>query len=273
MDTVSNEMDKNIIDFQYKRLIKDILNFGDERPPEKERTGTGTYSIFTPKLYIDLDEGFPLITTKKTNFDAVVKELLWFISGSTNVNDLDSKIWNEWADSDGNLGPIYGKQWNDWDGYNQLADLQNNLINNPYSRRHILTAWNVGQLNQMKLAPCHILSQFYVDDEDGLHSQVYQRSADVFLGLPFNIASYALLMMMYAKVCNLDPVGMAYVLGDAHIYQNHYNQAMEVSNKQSYKLPTVKINGNQKTIFDFKFEDFELVNYQSGPFVFAPVAI
>jgi thymidylate synthase len=262
---------------QYLDLLETILEKGTEK---KDRTGTGTISRFGHQMRFDLSEGFPMVTTKKLHLKSIIHELLWFLAGDTNIKYLTDngvRIWNEWADDDGNLGPIYGYQWRNWPvsddkHIDQISDVIESITNNPDSRRHIVSAWNVGALNQMNLPPCHILFQFYVADGK-LSCQLYQRSADVFLGVPFNIASYALLTLMMAQVTGLQPGDFVHTFGDAHIYSNHIEQVKLQLTRKPYSLPTMKINPDVKNIFDFKFEDFELVDYQAHPHIKGIVAV
>ena len=262
---------------QYLDLLKHIRENGHEKT---DRTGTGTYSIFGYQMRFDLQKGFPLMTTKKLHLKSIVYELLWFLQGSTNIQYLNGhgvKIWDEWADANGDLGPVYGKQWRSWEGadgktYDQIADAICQIKDNPDSRRIVVNAWNVADLPKMALSPCHALFQFYVAD-GRLSCQLYQRSADVFLGVPFNIASYALLTMMVAQVCNLQPGDFVHTFGDVHLYKNHVEQADIQLQRTPFPLPTMKINRNVQDIMDFRFEDFELENYQSWPHIKAPVAV
>ncbi len=262
---------------QYHNLLGHILKNGAEK---HDRTGTGTKSVFGYQMRFDLEDGFPLLTTKKLHLKSIIHELLWFIKGDTNIKYLHDNgitIWDEWADENGNLGPIYGSQWRSWtdaDGktIDQISEVINSIKTNPDSRRLIVSAWNVGAIDKMALPPCHALFQFYVANGK-LSCQLYQRSADVFLGVPFNIASYALLTMMIAKVCNLGLGDFVHTLGDAHIYLNHLEQVNTQLEREPKSLPTMKINGNQETIFDFKYEDFCLENYQADPTIKAPIAI
>ena len=262
---------------QYHQLLQHIIDNGSQK---HDRTGTGTLSCFGYQLRFNLQEGFPLITTKKLHLKSIVYELLWFLRGDTNVQYLKDNgvsIWNEWADENGELGPVYGKQWRSWQGVDgntidQITDVINQIKINPDSRRLIVSAWNVAELSKMALMPCHSLFQFYVANGK-LSCQLYQRSADVFLGVPFNIASYALLTMMIAQVCNLEVGDFVHSFGDVHLYNNHIKQAELLLTRMPYELPTLKINPEVKNIFDFKFEDFELENYQSHPHIKAPVAI
>lgn len=267
---------------QYLDLLKHILDKGAEKG---DRTGTGTRSVFGYQMRFDLNEGFPLVTTKKVHLKSIIYELLWFIKGDTNIkylNDHKVSIWDEWADENGNLGPVYGKQWRSWEGadgveIDQLKDVIHQLKTNPDSRRIIISAWNVADLPKMKLMPCHCLFQFYtVPSANGrrkLSCQLYQRSADVFLGVPFNIASYALLTMMIAQVCDMDLGDFVWTGGDTHLYSNHFEQAQLQLTRTPFPLPQMKINPAVKNIFDFQFEDFELANYQSHPAIKAPVAV
>jgi thymidylate synthase len=262
---------------QYLDLVKHIIEKGTDK---SDRTGTGTRSVFGYQMRFDLSKGFPLVTTKKAHLKSIIYELLWFLQGDTNIGYLKEhnvKIWDEWADENGDLGPVYGKQWRSWqaaDGVevDQVKDLIHQIKNNPDSRRMIISAWNVADLPKMKLMPCHCLFQFYVANGK-LSCQLYQRSADVFLGVPFNIASYALLTMMIAQVCGLEPGEFVHSFGDVHLYKNHFEQAELQLTRTPFPLPTMKINPAVKDIFSFKFEDFELLNYQSHPAIKAPVAV
>ncbi len=262
---------------QYLDLLTTILEKGTTK---EDRTGTGTISMFGHQLRFDLSEGFPMITTKKLHLKSIIYELLWFLAGDTNVKYLQEngvRIWNEWADEKGDLGHIYGYQWRSWptpDGshIDQISNVLHSIKNNPDSRRHIVSAWNVGELDKMNLPPCHILFQFYVA-QGKLSCQLYQRSADVFLGVPFNIASYALLTMMIAQAAGLKPGDFVHTFGDVHIYSNHINQVKLQLTRKPYPLPTMKINPEIKSIFDFKYEDFELVNYQAHPHIKGEVAV
>lgn len=262
---------------QYLDLLQNILENGNVK---SDRTGTGTRSLFGGQLRFDLNAGFPLLTTKKVHLKSIIYELLWFLKGDTNVQYLQDhkvRIWNEWADKNGDLGPIYGKQWVSWqanDGrtINQIEEAVKLLKNNPDSRRIIVNAWNVGDLKYMHLSPCHALFQFYVANGK-LSCQLYQRSADVFLGVPFNIASYALLTMMMAQVCDLGLGDFVHTFGDVHLYNNHVEQAKLQLTRKERKLPQMKINPEVKDIFDFKYEDFELINYDPHPAIRAKVAV
>lgn len=262
---------------QYLRLIQHIM---DQGAVKTDRTGTGTTSCFGYQLRFNLQDGFPMVTTKKLHLKSIIHELLWFLNGDTNIQYLKEhgvKIWDEWADENGDLGPVYGKQWRSWetkDGHviDQISDAVHTIKNNPDSRRIIVNAWNVGDLPKMALSPCHCLFQFYVAD-GRLSCQLYQRSADVFLGVPFNIASYALLTMMMAQVCGLQPGDFIHTFGDVHLYSNHMEQAKLQLSRQPFDLPVMKINPEVKDIFGFKFEDFELVNYQHHAHIKAPVAV
>lgn len=263
---------------QYKALCRYVLAHGKEK---KDRTGTGTISTFGYQMRFDLNEGFPMVTTKKLHLKSIVHELLWFIQGNTNVQYLQDngvRIWNEWADENGDLGPVYGHQWRHWTGsdgveHDQLATLVNDLKNNPFSRRHILSAWNVGDLDKMALPPCHAFIQFYVDPDMKLSCQLYQRSADIFLGVPFNIASYALLTMMLAQVCGLGLGDFVHTLGDAHIYLNHLEQVNEQLSREPYPLPKMVLNPDITDIDGFTFDDFELVDYQAHPHIPGKVSV
>ena len=262
---------------QYLDLLQHILDNGVEK---SDRTGTGTKSCFGYQVRFDLQQGFPLVTTKKLHLKSIIYELLWFLKGETNVAYLKEhgvSIWNEWANENGELGPVYGKQWRSWEGadgkmVDQVSDLIKQIKANPDSRRLIVSAWNVADLPKMALMPCHTLFQFYVADGK-LSCQLYQRSADVFLGVPFNIASYALLTMMIAQVCDLEPGEFIHTFGDVHIYNNHIEQVNLQLSRKPLLLPTMKLNPSVKNIFDFTFEDFTLENYQSHPAIKAPVAV
>ena len=262
---------------QYLDLMQLILENGVE---QQDRTGTGTLSWFGAQMRFDLADGFPLLTTKKLHLRSIIVELLWFLRGDTNVRWLNERkvsIWDEWADESGDLGPVYGKQWRDWetaDGrhFDQIANLVELIRKDPYSRRQIVTAWNPGEISKMALAPCHCLFQTQVA-AGRLNLQLYQRSADVFLGVPFNIASYALLTLMIAQVCGLQAGEFIHTFGDVHLYNNHFEQANLQLTRTPFPLPQMKINKNVKSIFDFKYEDFELINYQSHPAIKAPVAV
>ena len=262
---------------QYLVLLKHILYTGTEKT---DRTGTGTKSVFGYQMRFDLQNGFPLVTTKKVHLKSIVHELLWFLKGETNIGYLKEnnvKIWDEWADSTGELGPVYGKQWRSWEGkdgkiVDQITELVEQIKRNPDSRRLIVSAWNVAELSKMALMPCHTIFQFYIANGK-LSCQLYQRSADVFLGVPFNIASYALLTLMIAQVCDLQPGEFIHTFGDVHIYNNHTEQVNEQLSRTPFPLPTIKINSDVKNIFDFKFEDFTLENYQCHPAIKAPVAV
>jgi thymidylate synthase len=262
---------------QYHQLLQHILDNGVSKT---DRTGTGTISCFGYQMRFDLSKGFPLVTTKKLHLKSIIYELLWFLNGDTNIkylNDNGVRIWNEWADENGNLGPVYGKQWRSWEGadgkvIDQISDVITQLKTTPDSRRMIVSAWNVAELPEMALMPCHSLFQFYVADGK-LSCQLYQRSADVFLGVPFNIASYALLTMMVAQVCNLEYGDFVHTFGDVHLYNNHIEQAKLQLSRTPYPLPTMKINPAVKDIFSFSFEDFTLENYQFYPHIKAEVAV
>lgn len=262
---------------QYLDLMQRVMDEGVKR---EDRTGTGTIGIFGHQMRFNLEDGFPLLTTKKLHLKSIIYELLWFITGSTNVRYLQEhgvRIWNEWAREDGELGPVYGYQWRSWPAeggrhIDQLARVIADIQTNPYSRRHIVSAWNVGSIDEMQLPPCHILFQFYVAN-GRLSCQLYQRSADIFLGVPFNIASYALLTMMVAQVTGLKAGDFIHTLGDAHIYLNHLEQAREQLTREPYPLPQMLINPNVTSIEDFKYEDFTLVNYQSHPHIKGVVSV
>jgi thymidylate synthase len=262
---------------QYHNLLRHIIANGTEKT---DRTGTGTRSVFGYQMRFNLQEGFPLVTTKKVHLKSIIHELLWFLKGETNIAYLKEHgvgIWDEWADENGDLGPVYGKQWRSWqtkDGktIDQVSELIEQIKKNPDSRRLIVSAWNVGELSEMALMPCHNMFQFYVAD-DKLSCQLYQRSADVFLGVPFNFASYALLTMMIAQVCSLEPGDFVHTFGDVHIYSNHMEQVNLQLSRTPYPLPTMKLNPDVKDIFGFKFEDFTLENYQCHPAIKAPVAV
>lgn len=245
-----------------------------------DRTGTGTYSVFGHQLRFDLIHGFPILTTKRIHWKSVVHELLWFLKGDTNVKYLQEngvRIWDEWADLKGDLGPVYGAQWCKWPGrdgpINQIEQVIEGIKRDPYGRRHIVSAWNVDQIPEMKLPPCHVLFQFYVGRDRTLSCQLYQRSADIFLGVPFNIASYSLLTCMVAHVCDLKPKEFIHTFGDLHLYLNHMEAASDQLDRKPFKPPTLKLNPDVKSIFDFKFEDIELVGYESHPPIKAPVAV
>ena len=262
---------------QYLDLVKHIIEKGTDKT---DRTGTGTRSIFGYQMRFNLQDGFPMVTTKKLHLRSIIHELLWFLKGETNIKYLKENgvgIWDEWANEDGELGPVYGKQWRSWSGadgkvYDQITDLIKQIKQTPDSRRLIVSAWNVAELPQMALMPCHTIFQFYVADGK-LSCQLYQRSADVFLGVPFNIASYALLTLMVAQVCDLEPGDFVHSFGDVHLYKNHVEQAHLQMSRDPFPLPTMKINPEVKDIFGFKFEDFTLEGYQSHPGIKAPVAV
>ncbi|WP_019155881.1 thymidylate synthase [Robertmurraya massiliosenegalensis] len=262
---------------QYLDLCKHVLENGVKK---EDRTGTGTISTFGYQMRFDLAEGFPVVTTKKLHLRSIIHELLWFLTGDTNVKYLQDngvRIWNEWADEDGNLGPVYGHQWRSWtaaDGstIDQISQLIDQIKTNPDSRRLIVNAWNVGDVDKMALPPCHCLFQFHVADGK-LSCQLYQRSADIFLGVPFNIASYALLTLMVAQVCDLEPGEFIHTLGDAHIYNNHIEQVELQLTREPYPLPKMKINPAIKDIFQFSFDDFELVDYVAHPHIKGVVSV
>lgn len=263
---------------QYLNFLQHILNNGQCK---QDRTGVGTISTFGYQMRFDLQSGFPLVTTKKIHTKSIITELLWFLQGDTNINFLHDNgvsIWDEWADENGDLGPIYGRQWRCWptpDGkhVDQIQNLLNQIQNNPHSRRHIVSTWNVGELDKMQLPPCHILFQFYVSTDQQLSCQLYQRSADAFLGVPFNIASYALLTHMIAQQCNLNVGEFIWTGGDCHIYQNHQEQVNRQLARQPYPLPQLVIQRQPQTLFDYRREDFVFENYQCHPGIKAPVAI
>ena len=278
---------------QYLNLLQHILDTGVHKT---DRTGTGTQSCFGYQMRFDLQKGFPLVTTKKVHMKSIIHELLWFLKGETNIAYLKEhgvKIWDEWADENGELGPVYGKQWRSWQGadgkvVDQISDLMSQIKKNPDSRRLIVNAWNVADLPDMALMPCHTMFQFYAspptltpgpspqverEDRPRLSCQLYQRSADVFLGVPFNIASYALLTMMIAQVCDLEPGEFIHTFGDVHIYNNHMEQVRLQLSRTPFPLPAMKLNPAVKNIFEFKFEDFSLENYQCHPAIKAPVAV
>ncbi|MGV6852977.1 MAG: thymidylate synthase [bacterium] len=262
---------------QYLQLMRTILDSGTVKG---DRTGTGTKSLFGYQMRFDLQHGFPAITTKKLHFKSIIHELIWFLQGDTNVKYLQDngvRIWNEWADENGNLGPVYGAQWRCWtkaDGshVDQIKQVQQQIRDNPDSRRLIVSAWNVGEIEQMALPPCHSFFQFYVADGK-LSCQLYQRSGDVFLGVPFNIASYALLTQMMAQSCGLEPGDFVYTLGDAHLYQNHMQQTEQQLKRDPMPLCQLELNPDVKDVTEFKFEDIEILNYQSHPHIKAPVAV
>ena len=256
---------------QYLQLMQQVLEEGCDR---SDRTGTGTRSLFGCQLRFDLQRGFPLLTTKKLHLRSIIYELLWFLRGDTNIKWLQKhgvSIWDEWADRDGDLGPVYGHQWRHWGG-DQIRQVLGSIKNNPTSRRHIVSAWNVDQLDKMALPPCHLLFQFYVAD-NRLSCQLYQRSADLFLGVPFNISCYSLLTLMIAQVCELQPGDFVHCLGDTHLYHNHLEQAKLQLQRQPRTLPTMKLNPQIKDLFDFDYSDFELIDYQPHPRISAPVAV
>ncbi|MCJ8292563.1 MAG: thymidylate synthase [Crocinitomicaceae bacterium] len=262
---------------QYHDLLQHIIDNGSQKG---DRTGTGTISVFGYQMRFDLSKGFPVVTTKKLHLRSIIHELLWFLQGDTNIKYLKEnkvRIWDEWADENGNLGPVYGHQWRSWPDGNggtidQITKLVDQIKNNPNSRRHIVSAWNVADVDNMALPPCHTLFQFYVADGK-LSCQLYQRSADTFLGVPFNIASYALLTMMLAQVCNLEPGDFVHTFGDAHIYNNHLEQTDLLLNREIRPLPTMKLNPEVNDIFSFTYEDFELLNYDPHPSIKAPIAV
>ena len=262
---------------QYHKLLKHVLENGTDK---NDRTGTGTRSVFGYQMRFDLSKGFPLLTTKKIHLKSIIYELLWFLKGETNISYLKENgvsIWDEWADENGELGPVYGYQWRSWPGRNgetidQISGLIDQIKNNPDSRRLIVTAWNPSDVEKMALPPCHCLFQFYVSNGK-ISCQLYQRSADIFLGVPFNIASYALLTMMIAKILKLEIGEFVHTFGDAHLYSNHFDQAKEQLERDFKELPKMRIISNPESIFDFEFEDFVLENYISHPHISAPVAV
>lgn len=262
---------------QYLDLMQDILDNGVQKG---DRTGTGTKSVFGRQLRFDLSKGFPLVTTKKLHIRSIVYELLWFLNGDTNIkylNDNGVTIWDEWADENGELGPVYGHQWRSWPTpsngtVDQITQVLNQIKNNPNSRRHIVTAWNPSEVDKMALPPCHALFQFYVADGK-LSCQLYQRSADYFLGVPFNIASYALMVHMFAQQCDLEPGDFVWTGGDVHLYNNHIEQANTQLSREPFELPQLVIKRKPESLFDYKFEDFEIVNYQAHPTIKAPIAV
>lgn len=262
---------------QYLDLMQHVLDRGTQK---HDRTGTGTISVFGYQMRFNLQDGFPMVTTKKVHLRSIIHELIWFLKGDTNIQYLTENgvsIWNEWADENGELGPVYGSQWRSWptaDGrhIDQISQLINQIKINPDSRRLIVSAWNVAEIENMALPPCHCFFQFYVAD-DKLSCQLYQRSADIFLGVPFNIASYALLTLMVAQVCGLEAGSFVHTLGDAHLYNNHLDQAKLQLSRDTRQLPQMKLNPEVKNIFDFKFEDFTLENYDPHPHIKAKVAV
>lgn len=262
---------------QYLNLLNTVLENGATK---SDRTGTGTVSVFGHQMRFNLSQGFPLVTTKKCHLKSIIHELLWFLKGSTNIaylNENKVTIWDEWANENGELGPVYGKQWRSWetkDGrtVDQISEVINSIKTNPDSRRHIVSAWNVGEIDKMALPPCHTLFQFYVA-EGKLSCQLYQRSADIFLGVPFNIASYALLTMMIAQVTNLKTGDFVHTIGDAHLYSNHFEQAQEQISRTPFPSPKMILNPTIKDIFEFTYDDFKLVDYQCHPSIKAPIAV
>ncbi len=262
----------------YHKLLQHIIENGQKK---SDRTGTGTLSVFGYQMRFDLNDGFPLVTTKKIHLKSVIHELLWFLKGDTNIQYLNEngvRIWNEWADEQGNLGPVYGKQWRSWtapDGQviDQIQQVIQEIKSNPDSRRLIVNSWNVGELSQMALTPCHALFQFYVSNDKKLSCQLYQRSADVFLGVPFNIASYALLTHMIAEQCDLDVGEFIWTGGDCHLYSNHVEQAQLQLSREPFALPELIIHRKPNSIFDYQFEDFEVKNYQCHLTIKAPIAV
>ncbi len=261
---------------QYLELLRHVKENGTKK---EDRTGTGTISVFGYQMRFDLQEGFPLVTTKQCHLKSIIYELLWFLQGNTNIQYLNEHgvtIWDEWADAKGELGPVYGKQWRSWQAndktIDQISDVIKQIKQNPDSRRLIVSAWNVGELDKMALAPCHAFFQFYVANGK-LSCQLYQRSADIFLGVPFNIASYALLVMMIAQVTSLEPGEFVHTFGDAHIYLNHMEQVETQLQREPFALPEMKMNPEVKNILEFQYEDFDLINYQYHPKITAPIAV
>lgn len=262
---------------QYIDLLKHVMDHGEDR---EDRTGTGTRSVFGYQMRFNLNDGFPLLTTKKLHLKSIIHELLWFLKGDTNIKYLQEngvRIWNEWADEEGNLGPVYGYQWRSWTAdqgrtVDQITEVVNSIKKNPSSRRHIVSAWNVGDLERMALPPCHILFQFYVVNGK-LSCQLYQRSADIFLGVPFNIASYSILLMMMAQVTGLEPCEFVHTLGDAHIYTNHFEQVRLQITRDPRALPRLKLNADVKNIFEFKYADFELTDYDPHPHIKGVISV
>ncbi|MEZ4686435.1 MAG: thymidylate synthase [Bacteroidia bacterium] len=261
----------------YLDLLEDVLNNGTDRG---DRTGTGTRAVFGRQLRFDLSEGFPLVTTKKVHTRSIIHELLWFLKGESNIAYLKEnkvRIWDPWADEDGNLGPVYGVQWRSWpaaDGrsIDQISQVVESIKTKPFSRRHIVNAWNVGELENMALPPCHAFFQFFVADGK-LSCQLYQRSADLFLGVPFNIASYALLTCMIAQVCDLEPGDFVHTFGDTHIYHNHFDQVRLQLGREPLPLPELHLNPEVKSVFDFRYEDIQILGYESHPMIKAPIAV
>lgn len=261
----------------YLDLLQHILDNGTDK---SDRTGTGTRSVFGYQMRFDLQKGFPVLTTKKLHLKSIIHELLWFLQGDTNIAYLNKhgvSIWDEWADAEGNLGPVYGSQWRSWPTpagthIDQISNLLTQIKSNPDSRRHIVSAWNVSEIDNMKLPPCHALFQFYVADGK-LSCQLYQRSADVFLGVPFNIASYALLTLMVAQVCELEPGDFVHTLGDAHLYSNHFDQVNTQLERKPKALPSMQINESVTDLFAFTYDDFKLVGYEADPTIKAPIAV
>jgi thymidylate synthase len=257
----------------YLQLLRDVLEHGERR---EDRTGTGTLSLFGAQLRFDLQEGFPLVTTKKVHLRSIIHELLWFLRGETNVRYLKENkvtIWDEWADENGELGPVYGAQWRNWNGIDQISKVVEEIRTNPHSRRHIVSAWNVAEIGKMALPPCHLLFQFYVHNDERLSCQMIQRSADLFLGVPFNIASYALLTMMMAQVTGLKPGHFIHTFGDVHLYLNHLEQTRLQLTREPKPLPVMKINPKVRSIFEFRYDDFTLEGYDPHPSIPAPISV
>ena len=262
----------------YLNLLNHVLQNGEER---SDRTGVGTISVFGAQARYDLSKSFPLLTTKKVHLKSIIHELLWFLKGDTNIKylqDNNVKIWDAWADQNGDLGRVYGAQWTDWrkpngESLNQINNVIQQIKSDPHSRRHLVVAWNPGEVDQMALPPCHALFQFYVNNNNELSCQLYQRSADIFLGVPFNVASYAILTMMIAQVCGLKPKEFIHSFGDLHIYSNHLDQVHEQLSRTPLPPPTMSLNPNIKNIENFTYDDFELINYTSHPTIKAPIAV
>lgn len=272
---------RGVADDEYLPWLRHLVRISETEGVLSDRTNVGTYGIFGARMVFDLSKGFPLLTTKKIHLRSIIHELLWFLRGDTNIRYLNKNgvhIWDEWADDNGDLGPVYGSQWRSWPNPNgenidQIKNVIEGLIKNPRSRRHLVTAWNPVEIPSMALPPCHCLFQFYVDEDSNLSCQLYQRSCDIFLGVPFNIASYSLLTMMVAQVCNYKPGALVHCFGDFHLYSNHIKQAEEQLTRTPLELPVMDINPNVKNIFEFNFEDFELRGYNPHPAIKAPIAV